>query len=492
VASASSTATATTYKEAKRRMMELWTKALGELRSTTSRAIFDSWIEPMRLIGHDGDTLRLGVPDDRFMNYVAEHHVPRIVDSLTTLSEKPWRVALEVVSASELDRRRSIYDVAPDEQFLVSPPPQIPAVFATNDLARNPKSSTATSVPANFALPMGETSIEAAYLAGRLPGLDLQQHDQSGGQEASFGLQTSLTFDRFVVGTANELAAGAARAIAESDTAIFNPLFLHGGVGNGKTHLLNAIGLEFQRRRPQARVRYVAAAAFIDDVVSAMRSNHNSARARVRDRYRGVDILLIDDVQFLQGKTRTQEEFFHTFNALQQSGKQIVLTSDRYPSELEAFQDRLRSRFEWGLVAEITPPDEAMRLGILYRKAAERNMTLPHDVARFLAVRLRSSVRELEGAINRLDAFSRISRRVIDVELARTVLGPAAESGGHRYDVDAVMRATSHHFSVKIPDLKGNRRHRHVTTARMIAMYLVRKHNETSYPELGRGWLSGC
>jgi chromosomal replication initiator protein len=459
-------------------MLELWSKALGELRSTTSRAIYDSWIEPMSLLGFEGDTLRLGVPDDRFLHYVAEHHVPRIVDSLASVSPRPWQVALEVIPA---DRDPELTGLSRSTQALSA------AAREHGHATSEAPSAPTMSAPADHFVVEVATSPQAGAGA-QTHLLSEQGRGQQRQSEAGGGLQPALSFDRFIVGAANELAAGAARAIATSDVAVFNPLFLHGGVGNGKTHLLNAIGLEIVRRRPGARVRYVAAAAFIDDVVSAMRSNQDAARARVRDRYRSVDILLVDDVQFLQGKTRTQEEFFHTFNALHQAGKQIVLTSDRYPTELESFQDRLRSRFEWGLVAEIAPPDEAMRLGVLHRKAAERNISLPHDVALFLAMRLRSSVRELEGAINRLDAYSRISRRAIDVDLAQSVLGPQAELCGHRYDVDAIMRATARHFSLKVSDLKGNRRHKHVTTARMIAMYLVRKHNETSYPELGRAF----
>ena len=206
----------------------------------------------------------------------------------------------------------------------------------------------------------------------------------------------------------------------------------------------------------------------------------------VRDRYRQVDLLLIDDIQFLQGKEKTQEEFFHTFNALHQSGKQIVMTGDRFPSELDQLEQRLRNRFEWGLVAEIKPPDADLRCAILTRKATQAGIHLPLDVVHYLADHLRNNVRELEGALNKLRAHSRIGNRALDLQLARDVLGPIIDLPGRSLTVDAIQRAVARHFGLRITDLKGDKKHRSVAQPRMIAMCLARKHTELSFPELGR------
>ncbi|MCB9738764.1 MAG: chromosomal replication initiator protein DnaA [Deltaproteobacteria bacterium] len=411
-------------------MLEIWTKATDALRSTTERAAFDAWIAPIRFLEGTRESLRLAVPDQRFKDHVVSHHGEQILAAIDRVGAVG--AAIEFVVERPADGPRDQFEL-----FGASAP-ETPAIAADR----------------------------AAIGPSLLP---------------------SLTFDRFVVGDANRLAHGTAQAVAHADRATFNPLFIHGGVGNGKTHLLHAIGLEMTRLRPGARVRYVPAAVFIDDVVAALRSQRSTTRmAAIRDRYRAVDVLLVDDVQFLQNKTQTQVEFFHTFNALQQAGKHIVLTSDRAPSLLESFDDRLRSRFDWGVIAEITPPDESLRLALLHRKAQERGLRLPHEVADYLCQRLRSSARELEGAVIKLEAHQRFIGGEIDLEMARSILGPLADAPSYRFDAEAVQRATARHYGVKIQDLKGNRRQRIVTTARMVAMYLVRKHNETSYPELGR------
>jgi chromosomal replication initiator protein len=302
-------------------------------------------------------------------------------------------------------------------------------------------------------------------------------------------LAPRLTFDSFVVGPANELAAAAALAVAEAPGLAYNPLFIHGGVGLGKTHLLHAIGQHARARNPRLRVRYVAAETFIDDTLSAWRSRDGEARAEVRALYRhNVDLLLVDDVQFLQGKTHIQEEFFHIFNALHQGGKHIVLTCDRFPSELQQFHDRLRSRFEWGLVAEVTPPDRDLRIALVHRKARDMGLQLPIDVGLYLADHLRNNVRELEGALTKLSAHARIGKRAIDLGLARSVLGPQIELPSRNLTAEVIQRVTAQQFGLKLADLKGQKRHRSVVVPRMIAIYLTRKHTAMSYPDIGRAF----
>ncbi len=413
-------------------MEDLWSKAMGDLRATTRRAIVDSWFEPISLLDSDGDNVRLGVPDGQFLSYIRDHHIDRIRDSLQRAADGPVQVQ-----------------------------------FAVAD-GQNTTAAVAVNAPSQQgALPIDGRSTPAP------------QNDR---------LIDFLTFEAFIVGQSNQLAHGAAMSVSEAPSTTFNPLFLYGGVGIGKTHLLHAIGLAIRLRHPSFRILYVPSAAFIDDTIAAMRSSSTSERARVRNRYRNVDVLLIDDIQFMQRKERTQEEFFHTFNALHQSRKQIVLTSDRFPTELKDFQDRLRSRFEWGLVAEIGAPDRDMRVAILLRKAQAAGIAVPLDVVHYIADHLRNNVRELEGALNKLLAHSRIGRRRIDMTLARDVLGPVIELPSRNLTIDAIQKATTKHYGLRITDLKGSKRTRGVVIPRMLAMYLVRKHTDASYPEIGRAF----
>ena len=422
-------------------MQEIWSRALEDLRATTDRPAFESWLSPIQLVGEHEGQLDLGVPDPYFLDYVTSNLFDRICSSVHRVAQRPMQVRLLVADPSLMTPERPTHQAQPQQ-------PQQPQV----------------------SLDFGDTSYELSPSRPR-------DRDH---------LVRSLDFGSFVVGQPNQLAHGAAQAVAESDPPTFNPLFLYGGVGIGKTHLLHAIGHEVRQRHPERRILYVAAASFIDDFLNAIRSKDPDDRSRLRDRYRSVDLLLVDDVQFLQGKKKTQEEFFHTFNALHQAGKQIVLASDRFPSELSEFQDRLRSRFAWGLVAEIDAPDRDMRVAILHRKATAQGMNLPMDVIHYLADHLRNNVRELEGALHKLALHARISQRELDLTLAREVMGPVIELPSQRLTIDAIQRTTAKHFSLKLTDLKGSKRHKAVVTPRMIAMALARKHTESSYPEIGR------
>ncbi|MCO4760932.1 MAG: chromosomal replication initiator protein DnaA [Myxococcales bacterium] len=466
-------------------MQEIWSKALEHLRATTDRPAFESWLSPIRAIGIElaGDTadqLQLSVPDPYFLDYVESNLYDKICSSVAHAAARPLDVRLLVADPSLMN------------PALMTPP-------HVNATTMNAASMNAAPTAINFdTSDAGQSKMAAPHAQA---GFDFQpsqsqhrqsQHDQGFAPRSRMTprqatqLVPSLNFSGFVTGQPNQLAHGAARAVAESITPTFNPLFLYGGVGIGKTHLLHAIGHEVSLRFPERRILYVAAASFIDDFITAIRNKDTSARAQVRDRYRGVDLLLIDDVQFLQGRKATQEEFFHTFNALHQAGKQIVLTSDRFPSELDAFQDRLRSRFAWGLVAEIAAPDRDMRVSILMQKATARRINLPLDVIHYIADHLRNNVRELEGALNKLVLHAKISQRPLDISLTREVLGPVIELPSQRLTIDAIQRATVKHFSLRLTDLKGSKRHKAVVVPRMIAMALARKHTEASYPEIGR------
>lgn len=291
----------------------------------------------------------------------------------------------------------------------------------------------------------------------------------------------SQTFDDFVVGGGNQFAHAAALAVATNPGTQYNPLLLYGGVGLGKTHLLRAIATRLREDHPDWRVRYVTADSFMAELVQAIRADDVP---RFKTRFQHLDALLFDDVQLLAGRERTQEEFFHTFNALYERGKQLVLTSDRPPNELLGLQERLRNRFQWGLVADIQPPDLETRIAILQRKAEAEGTSLPEDVALFIAEHARNNIRELQGAFTRIFAFSLLQRRDIDLALAKQVL-QASSSRTMRLTVEHIQELVARFFGVRVTDLRSRRRTRAVTIPRQVAMYLCRKYLEASFPYIG-------
>jgi chromosomal replication initiator protein len=295
---------------------------------------------------------------------------------------------------------------------------------------------------------------------------------------------TRYTFEAFVVGAENRIARDAALQVAEAPGTRFNPVWLYGGIGLGKTHLCHAIGHQLRHTRPDLKVSYVAGERFMNEYVNAVRRGHmDEFRRRYREQ---TDVLLVDDIQFLAGKDRTQDEFFHTFNALHQAGRQIVLTSDRTPPEIDHLEDRLKSRFQWGLIADIHTPGESTRLAIVRHKAEADGIDLPEDVAAFLASSVRSNVRELEGALIRLAAYSSLHGCPITMEFARLTLGSVLRSPTELLGIDAVQKEVANHFNLKVADLKGPKRHQSVARARQIAMYLARRLCQASFPEIGR------
>jgi chromosomal replication initiator protein len=297
------------------------------------------------------------------------------------------------------------------------------------------------------------------------------------------GLNPRSTFDTFVVGSSNEMAASAAQSVASKPGDAYNPLFLYSGVGLGKTHLLHAIGQRILEADPNARVLYRSAESYMNDFI---RSIGDKSMERFRQRYREeCDVLLVDDVQFLSGKEATQEEFFHTFEALRNSGRQVCLTSDRQPRDILNLADRLRSRFEWGLLVDIQPPALETRLAIVRTKAEREGLILPDDVGNFLAETFKGSIREMEGCLNRLGAFAAFSNRPITLDFAREVLGDQLPMR-RQPTAEDVMRAVADHFQLKLADLKGRRRHRSIARPRQVAMYLCRQKLDKSYPEIGR------
>jgi chromosomal replication initiator protein len=296
-------------------------------------------------------------------------------------------------------------------------------------------------------------------------------------------LNPRFTFDTFVVGSSNQFAHAAARAVAESPSRSYNPLFLYGGVGLGKTHLMHAIAHEILRRSPNAQVAYLSAERFLNELINALRFEKMHEFKR---RYRELDVLLMDDVQFIAGKDSTQEEFFHTFNALHEAQKQIVVTSDALPKEIPTLEERLRSRFEWGLIADIQSPDLEMKVAILRKKAAAEKVEVPNDVALFIAGTVKSNVRELEGRLNRVLAFASLTGKRLSVELARETLKDIVGTEETRAVPSEILKTVAGHYGLRVSDLKARSNAKPIAFPRQVAMFLCRKLTGLSYPEIGR------
>lgn len=296
-------------------------------------------------------------------------------------------------------------------------------------------------------------------------------------------LNPKYTFDRFVVGSSNQFAHAASRAAADLPGGHYNPLFIYGGVGLGKTHLLHAIGLSIQAHRPQLTVVYVSGERFMNELINSIRyKKTHEFRRKYRD---ACDILLIDDIQFIAGKEGTQEEFFHTFNTLHDAQKQIVMTSDKPPKDIHGLEERLRSRFEWGLIADIQPPDFETRVAILRKKADADRLSCPDDVALFLASAMKSNVRELEGSLIRINAFASLTKAVITVDFAREVLANLVTEEERRLSIESIQKTVASFYNVNMSDLKSPRRMKAFSHPRQIAMYLCKKHAGSSFPEIG-------
>ncbi len=296
-------------------------------------------------------------------------------------------------------------------------------------------------------------------------------------------LSPRYTFDTFVVGACNQFAHAASRAVAEQPSKAYNPLFLYGGVGMGKTHLMQAVGHLVKQRNKAMRLTYISAEKFTNEVINSLRFDRMIS---FRDRFRTVDILLVDDIQFIAGKERTQEEFFHTFNALYDQQKQIVVSSDCPPKEISAIEERLRSRFEWGLIADIQPPDLETKIAILQKKADSERVKLPDDVAEFIARSIKSNIRELEGALTRLVAYTSLTGATISLSTAQQVLKNLIDAAEKKVTIEQIQRRVSEHFGMRVQDLKMRSNAKAIAYPRQIAMFLVKQLTTASLPEIGR------
>jgi chromosomal replication initiator protein len=420
-----------------------------------------AWLTASHPLTLHGNTMIVAVKDDFTRGQLETRLRPRLEESLSTWLSRDIRLAVTVDAALDVP----------------APPPH------RDDLSTNRYDD-----PAYHRFPADDEDEIAPADPSTPPNLVPQRPSARAGSSptsvADARLNPKYLFETFVIGSSNRFAHAAAVAVAEAPGKAYNPLLVYGDSGLGKTHLLHAIGHYVRSLYGGARVRYVSSEEFTNDFINAIRDDRASQFQR---RYREVDVLLIDDIQFLEGKIQTQEEFFHTFNTLHNANKQIVITSDRPPKRLVALEDRLRNRFEWGLITDVQPPDLETRIAILRKKAATEKLTAPPDVLEFIASKIHTNIRELEGALIRATAFASLNRQPVDLALAEIVLKDLIPEGGEPEITAAmIMGQTAAYFSLGIEDLCGTSRSRMLVTARQIAMYLCRELTELSLPKIGQ------
>jgi chromosomal replication initiator protein len=427
-----------------------WVRILGALEKKINRQSFETWLKPTRFSHISGKKLFVRIPTPEFQ-HVGDRYGDLIQEAIDNLQ-------LEF-----------------DEVAFITPEEDPTLVRVREDGGFAPVPTHAPTAPQNG-------TRDGAGRGASRPGMGGPQQGRFDWSSAA-QLNPRYTFDAFVIGSGNQFARAAAEAVAERPSKAYNPLFLYGGVGMGKTHLMHAIGHEVKRREPNASICYVSSEKFTNEMINSLRYDKMTS---FRDKFRTVDLLLIDDIQFLAQKERTQEEFFHTFNALHENMKQIVIASDRPPKELAEIEDRLRSRFEWGLIADIQPPDLETKVAILQKKAENDHMTLPVDVALFVASNVRTNVRELEGALTRLFAWCSMSGVEITLPAAQQCLKQFIDTQVRKITIEAIQRAVAEQFGMRVAELKQKNNSRAVVVPRQIAMYLAKSMTEASLPEIGR------
>jgi chromosomal replication initiator protein len=412
----------TTATQTGRDAVNSWDKFLEHVKSRVSINTYTTWFQPTRLNRAEGETLFVQIPSGVFRQVLTRTYGEIVKAVFHEIGTPNMRV-----------------------QYVCT------------------EEEPATGSPASVTGPTKQSK------------LDFESSDHQ--------LNARYTFDSFVVGKSNEFAHAASRAVAEQPSKSYNPLFLYGGVGMGKTHLMHAIGHTIKKRNPAMRLSYVSAEKFTIEVINSLRFDRMIS---FRDRFHTVDVLLVDDIQFIAGKERTQEEFFHTFNALYEQQKQIVISSDCLPKDINSIEERLRSRFEWGLIADIQPPDLETKIAILQKKAENDRFPLPDEVAEYIARAIKSNVRELEGALTRLMAYASLTGASISLATAQQVLRNIIASQEKRVTIDLIQKRVSEHFNLREQDLKVRSNTRAIAFPRQVAMYIVKQLTTASLPEIGR------
>lgn len=444
--------------------LALWQQCLDYLRDELSAQQFNTWIRPLQAEEGEANELRLLAPNRFVRDWVGDKYAKRINELLRELSPaKPPRVALAVGS-------RKTAAVKPQPRELGTP------------VSARSRTSLATAEGGDTAGTQYAAERQKKEGTSLRPAANEREVQVEGSLKHSSGLNPNFTFDTFVEGKSNQLARAASRQVSENPGGAYNPLFLYGGVGLGKTHLMHAVGNALATRRENARVVYLHSERFVADMVKALQLNAINDFKRF---YRSVDALLIDDIQFFAGKERSQEEFFHTFNALLEGGQQMILTSDRYPKEISGVEERLKSRFGWGLTVAIEPPELETRVAILMKKADQAKVDLPHDAAFFIAQKIRSNVRELEGALKKVIADSHFMGKPITQDFIRESLKDLLALQDKQVGVDNIQRTVAEYYKIKLADLLSKRRSRSVARPRQVAMALAKELTNHSLPEIG-------
>jgi len=430
-------------------MDTIWKKALGSLKNEVNDQVFSAWFSPIEEIFSDESSIVLAVPNKFFENWVRDKYYSLINTALQQAAGKKLSISFKVQASS----------AAPKE---------------------TPAGPGETAAPAS--LP-GDKDQAVGWFKSMFTGA--KQGPETKCRE--LGLNHNYTFDAFVVGSSNRFAHAASLAVCERLSKAYNPLFLHGGVGLGKTHLMQAMGNDVLKRYSRARVLYISGEEFTNQLIQSIRTK---ATDKFRAMYRTVDILLIDDIQFIAGRDSTQEEFFNTFNCLHDAHKQIVLCSDRSPKEIKGLEERLVSRFEWGLVADIQPPDFETRIAILEKKSEHAEIVVPKEVLYFLAENIKTNIRELEGGLIRVVAYAKLTGEKLSVDLAKNILRGMIISAEKTITIDLIQKAVSDFFGIRETDMKTKKRSRAVAYPRQMAMYLSRDMTDYSLPDIG-GFFGG-
>ncbi len=408
-------------------MEEIWLAAQSNIEKVLTPQTFNTWIRPIKFLSSSNNLIELAVPNKFIQEWVVEKYLGMIQEAVSSLTESKYQIQFKISESSD------------------------------------PLKATAISE---------KTSADSYQ----------QVKDKARNNDVVSNLNPKYTFETFVCGASNQFAHAAAQAVANNPASSYNPLFIYGGVGLGKTHLLIAIGNHILQKNKKARVSYYTSEKFMNELINCLRYNKME---QFRNKFRSMDVLLIDDVQFIAGKERTQEEFFHTFNSLYESHKQIVVTSDKFPKEIPGLEERLRSRFEWGLIADIQPPETETKVAILKKKAELDSIMLTDDVALFLASSATSNVRELEGMLIRLGAFSSLTGNAISLNMAREVLKDIIVDKSKEITVEMIQKHVADYFKLKISELKSDKRLKALVVPRQIAIYLCRDLTKCSYPEIG-------
>ncbi|HEY3299796.1 MAG TPA: chromosomal replication initiator protein DnaA [Methylophilaceae bacterium] len=429
-------------------MENFWSICLVRFEEELSSQQFNTWIKPLKFIAHE-TAPKILAPNRFVLQWVKDRFLSKIQMVARETFADPIEIELGLFDATEKSAEPvSQASNAPNKESASNPP-----VIA--------KQTAERSIPIPVPVKKQKTSTELT------------------------GLNTSFTFDNFVTGRANQLARAAALQVAENPGVAYNPLFIYGGVGLGKTHLLQAIGNHLKSQRPDAKVRYLHAERYVSDVVKAY--EHKSFDDFKRQ-YHSLDLLLIDDIQFFAKKSRTQEEFFYAFNSLIEAKKQIIITCDTYPKEIVDMDERLRTRFSWGLTVAVEPPELEMRVAILLKKAEEAKFKLPEEVAFFIGKQVRSSVRELEGALNRIIAMANFTGNAVDVHLAKDALKDLLAVRGRQVTVENIQKTVADYYKIKVAEMYSKKRSRNFARPRQIAMALARELTNHSFPEIGEAF----